>query len=480
VVLQVLGVDDYGIYSVVGGVVGMLSFLNGALSNGTSRFLTYELGKKDLKRTIITFQNSFIIHLLLAVIVFAFLETFGLWFVKNRLVISADRISAAIMAYHFSVISSCVSIVQVPYTSLIIAHEKMGIYAYLTIVDVIVKLVVVFALQLVGSVDKLSLYAFLLAVTQIMIALIYVGYCKKTFVESTLTHISFNKQLSKKILGFSSWSLIGNLSGVLSNQGMTIITNIFFSPVIVAARAISITVNNIVVGFVQNFRTAANPQIIKLYASGNVEESQKLMLTTTQYSYYLMLVIAVPVICIADVLLSLWLVEVPIYTTIFVQLIMVQSMFYTLDTCFYTGLYACGEVRQNALISPMFYILQFGIVYVLFRLGFSPITMSIVGILTTMLVSLIVKPILLNKLAGYCYSDIYRMIGKCLLTSILPLVVSAILFSQKSGNILLQMVMALLSLVITVGSIMYIGFNQQERNTLIRIILGRLTHIKNI
>ena len=280
VVLKVLGVEDYGTYQAVGGIVIMLSFVNSALSNGTSRFLTYELGTGDYEKLRKTFSSLLSLHIIIAVITVLVAETVGLWFVMNKLVIPEGRMEAALFVYHMSVLTSVITITQVPYNATIISHEKMGVYAYLSIFEVIAKLLIVYVLILFGW-DKLKLYALLLALLQIATALYYRHYCVKNFSE---THSGFtlDKSIAKEVLGYSIWNLISSISVPLKNQGLIILINMFFSPAVVTARALANQVNMAANQFIQNFRTAANPQIVKRLASGNIQGSKALLLSSTK------------------------------------------------------------------------------------------------------------------------------------------------------------------------------------------------------
>lgn len=276
VILRVLGVDDYGTYQTVGGVVAMISFLNGALSSGSSRFLTFELGRGDETRLRKTFSTTLLMHCFLALALAVVAETIGLWFVYNKLVISPDRMDAAVFAYHLSILASVITITQVPYTASIISHERMGIYAYMSIVEVTLKLAIVYLLNIINW-DKLEMYAALLCVTQIGIALFYRYYCTRRFPE---THFTWHMDCAivKNVLSYSGWNFWANASVALKNQGTLILLNMFFSPAVVAARAIANQVNMAANQFVQNFRTAANPQIVKRYAAGDFDGSKKLLL----------------------------------------------------------------------------------------------------------------------------------------------------------------------------------------------------------
>ena len=416
VILRILGVDDYGIYNAVGGIVLMLSFLNSALSNGSSRFITYELGKKDSSCLNIIFCTILNAHLLLAIIVVLIAETVGLWFVTNKLGLAADRLNAALLAYHFSVLTSVATITQVPYTATIIAHERMQIYAYASIFEVVLKLLILYLLPILGH-DRLETYAVLLFIVQIIIISIYRVYSIRKFSETKYKFI-FNKKKFQEITSFSSWSLLGNAAHALTGQGTNILLQMFFGPKLVAARAISLQVNMAANQFVNNFKLAADPQIVKYYAAGDVGTSKRLTLNTAKFSFFLMLFLCLPIYVVADPLLKLWLVIVPPYTLIFLKLIILQSLFSVFDTCFYSGLYACGRVKENALISPFILSLQFPVIYIAFKLGGSPVFLSYAGIMATLILAIIVKPLLLVKLAGYNWDDIKTVFIPCCKTAI--------------------------------------------------------------
>lgn len=474
VVLQVLGVEDFGIYNVVGGVVMLLSFLNAALSNGSSRFITYEMGNKQGNVKAI-FQSSFVAHVILAVIIVIAAETIGLWFVYNKLIIPSERLSSAVFAYHCSVLTSVVTITQVPYTALIISHERMGIYAYFSIVEAVLKLSVVFLLYR-SPFDKLMYYAILLCIVQIGIALGYRIYCIKQYAEATLGNLKADFKKIREIVSFASWSLFGNAAHALNGQGLTIITNLFFSPVVVSARALSVQVNNAAMQFIQNLSTAANPQVVKLYSSGDKKASSNLMLNTARYSFLMMLLIAVPFIVTCEEILGIWLVEIPEYTIIFVQLILVQSLFFTLDTCFYIGLYACGRVRENAIISPSLYFVQFLITYFLFSWGYSPVALSVVGVFTTFTAGVIIKPILLTLYAEYNYFEIVRVLGRCILTATITFPLPLFLLYYMHDSIFASIIKIVSGFLISLIAVLFIGLKKEETLIIKNNISKHLIH----
>lgn len=480
VVLATLGVEDYGIYQVVGGVVGMLSFLNGALSTGSSRFLTFALGKNDKDDLSKTFSTTLSIHIVLALLIVFLAETIGLWFFYHKLEIPDERMFAASVAYHLSILTSLISITQVPYGSVIIAHEKIDIYAYMSIVDVVLKLAIVYLLS-ISPWDKLIFYATLLCIIQISIALFYRIYCIRNFEESKYKFI-YDKKILKEISKFSGWSLFANLSIALNGQGTTIITNMFFSPSVVAARAIALQVNMAATQLVNNFRTAVNPQIVKRYAAGDKIGSRDLLLNSTKYSFYLMYIVAVPIILLAQPLLQIWLGQVPEYSVIFLQLVIIESLFAVFDTSLYTALYAKGQLKQNALISPLVGFIRFPVVYFLFKNGFSPVALSWAGIISNMILGLIIKPILIHKIANYQTKEILRLFidcGKVVIISVPIIYILYILIENLNLNLISNFIITGVYNVFIIGVIIfYLGINSNTRKQLITFIASKIQNHK--
>lgn len=472
VVLDILGVEDYGIYGVVGGVVGMLSFLNGTLGIGTSRFLTFALGTGDTENLRRTFSTALSIHLLLAVIIVLLAETIGLWFVYNKLVISPERLGAAVMVYHLSIISALIVITQVPYNASIISHERMKVYAYFGIIEVLLKLGIVFLLK-IGSFDKLVLYAILLLVVQIIIALFYHFYCIRNFKETKYRFI-LDKKIVKSMCSFSGWNLVANLSMTLNSQGVIILTNIFFGPAVVAAQTIVNQANTAIMQFVNNFRTAVNPQIIKTYANQQYEESKKLTLSSTRYVFYLMLLLGLPIILLADQLLHLWLTEVPPYAVIFLQLIIIQNLIDTFGASYYVPLMAAGKVKGNSIASVFLGIGRFVIVYFLFKIGFPPTTVLWAGIIAYSIYSFLIKPWLLIKNVGYQWKDFLQVLLPCLKVVFLAVPIP-ILLSYFLGTSILNCVVILITSLLSVCIVgFYVGLTPNIRDKIIAYIKSKI------
>lgn len=412
VVLDKLGVDDYGLYNVVGGVVGMLSFINGTLSIGTMRFLTTELGRKDADCLHKTFTTAFYTHLGLSLILALLLETVGLWFVYNKLVISPERLDAALIAYHISIATSIISITQVPYTSLIMAHERMGIYAYISIFEAIAKLAVVYLLS-ISNFDRLVVYAILIALVQVVVAMLYRLYCRLHFSESKL-YAYFDKSIFKSLMGFSGWNIIANLSETLKLQGYLVLLNMFFQPFVVAAQTIGNQVAGAMMQFINNFRTAINPQIIKLYAAGEYEDSKRLTLSTTVLVFDLVLLLGLPLIFVMNTIMNIWLVEVPPYAVIFTQYIIVQRILSTFDASFYIPMMAEGKIKTNSILAAFSGPGLFALLYIIYKMGGDVMWMQYTGLIVLVLFGFIIKPYLLvHDEKGYAYSDFLPCFVTC-------------------------------------------------------------------
>lgn len=370
VVLQTLGVEDYGIYGVVGGVVAMFSFLNGAMSGATSRFMTYEMGKGDERRLKETFSSALIIHIGIAILVFVLAETIGLWFLCNKLVIPEARMYAAHWVFQLSIIGMAVTVTQVPYNSAIIAHEKMDIYAYMELLNVFLKLGIVYLL-VIGNFDKLILYSLLMLAVNVIVAMSYRMYCMRHFKE---THFQpkLNKEISKGILSFSLYNLLGNVGSVVNSQGTAFVINIFFGVLFNAAASVATTVSSVVTGFASNVMTAFRPQITKCYAQEDIPQFQSLLLWSIKSILLIYALIAIPVGFGIKELLSLWLVEVPAYADIFCRLLLISIFFETLRFIVIMGIHATGKVRWVSITTGLLFCVNPVVIYLLFSLDFSP------------------------------------------------------------------------------------------------------------
>ena len=480
IILQKLGIEDFGIYQTVGGIVSLLSFIQSSLNAGTSRFLTFEIGTGNLKKLKCTFSTALITHLCLSFIVVIIAETIGLWFVCNKLVLSPDRLSAALFAYQMSIITSFISITQVPYGAIIISHERMDVYAYMSIVEVSLKLAIVYLLS-ITNLDKLKLYSSLLCILQVSTMLYYRFYCAKHYNEAKF-NFKFDKKIFKSILSYSSWNLFGHSATALATHGTTILINMFFNPSVVTGRSIANQVNFAANQFIKNFRTASNPQIIKKYAAKDYNSSKNLMINSTKISFYMMLALALPICLVSKTLLRLWLGLVPEYSVTFLQLTIITSLFMVFDASFYVPLYAKGRIKENALIVSAILSLSVITIYFLLKLGYGPETTAWVLLIDNIIISLIIKPILLIKIVGYHWHEILQVFFPCLKVSIVSIPIPIILYF--SSDILLHneitsfLVLSTISMLCVVSASWLVGIDNITRNKIIITIKQKFSSKK--
>ena len=365
IVLEMLGETDYGIYNVVGGIVTMMGFLSASLSGATSRFITFELGRDtggDVSRV---FRCALTVHYLLGAIIFLLSETVGLWFVLEKMVIPSQRLTAAIVVYQCSVVTVVIRLISTPYNALIIAHERMSAFAYISIVEIVAQLVIVFAL-LNATNDRLIVYASLLLLLQIIIRFIYMFYCKYSFSESNSRWL-WDKQLSRTFFIYAGWTLNGNLAVIGYTQGLNLLLNLFFGPAVNAARAIAVQIQTGVNQFSQNFQMALRPPIIKSYACGSLNYMHKLLISHAKYSFYLVLVIAMPILIYTEYVLQLWLVHVPAHTVAFCRLMLIISLYCTLNGHVIQAVHATGYLKNFQIAEGMLLLSVVPIAYCLLK-----------------------------------------------------------------------------------------------------------------
>ena len=412
VVLAELGISDYGLYNVVGGMVTMFTVINGSLNAGTQRFLTFELGRGDSEKLKMVFSTAITIYIILAILILFLAETVGLWFLLNKMNFELGRLHAAIWVYQFSIIACMVSVIQVPFMSALIAHEKFDIYAYMSIYDVVMKLLVVFLLSF-APFDKLIYYAFLILLVNISSAIIYNTYCRRHYEECRFSW-NFDKNTFKRMFSFSAWDVVGSMAVIGQLQGVNIVINMFCGTVVNAAYGIAKTVNNIIMAFVGNFMAATNPQIIKSYAQKHLEEMFTLVINAAKMSSYLLLIIGIPVFIELEFLLKLWLGDYPSYSPIFLRIILVQSWIQTLSEPTIKALHAIGNIKLLNLVVGSLLLLILPVTYLLLRLGYSPEIVLCVNIIPWM----IAIPIRLILLYKYCGFPIMRYIKDVILLGV--------------------------------------------------------------
>lgn len=462
VVLNTLGVTDYGIYNVVGGVIAMFSFLTNSMGAASSRYITYDLGRGEIETMKRTFGNIVTIHLLLAGIILLLGETVGLWFVLNKLQIPSERINAAIWVYQFSVFTSVLTIISVPYNAAIIAHERMKAFAYIGVVDAGLKLLIVYLL-LVIPLDKLVTYAGLLFCIQLFDRVIFGVYCTRHF-EETRTKCSFSKELFSEIFGFAFWTMNGNLAVIGYTQGLNILLNIFFGPVVNAARGVAVQVQGVVMNFCRNFQMALNPQLTKSYAQEDLVTMQRLLKLSSKFSFYLLFLLSLPLIFEAPLVLKWWLGIVPEHTVNFLRLILCSSMLVSLSNPLIISVHATGNIKKFQLIEGTMLLCIVPIAYILLKyFKIAPEYVFCVHIIVeacTQYVRMrIVLPMISMRIAVYIRSILIPILKVLVLAPILPLLIYYTI-DQSVMSFLLVCGASVLSVIV---SIYFVGCEQHER-----------------
>lgn len=472
VVLNTLGIEDYGIYNVVGGFVSMFAFFNGAMSSATQRFLSYEIGKGNFVQLKKTFNATQIIHIGIAVLIFILAETVGLWFVKNYLVIPTERMEAALWVYHFSVLSFMVTIIQVPYNATIIAHERMSVYAYVSILEVSFKLLIVFMLTWV-SYDKLKLFGILNFIVVFVIALIYRIYTRRNFEESKF-EIVRDKKLYKTMINYSSWNLFGSIASVAKGQGVNVFINMFFGSTVNAARGIAIQVQSAVQGFVSNFQMAVKPQIIKSYAEGDKEYMHSLIIRSSKFSFYLLFILSLPIMLEIDQILKLWLKTVPEYTNIFTILILIVILIDSMSDSLMTGVQASGKIKLYQAVLGSLQIAILPISFIFLNSGFSPEITLYVNIVIS-LIALIFRLLFINKLINFPIRFFLKnVVINNILIVLFSLTIPCLIKMKMDANTLRIFIITIVSIIWSLSIVYLIGFNKSEKKNIIKFIISKV------
>lgn len=465
ITLNALGVDNFGIYNVVGGVVGLFSLLSGSLSAAISRFITFELGRDNIEKLKKVFSSAVTIQVILSLIIVLLAETIGLWFLNNKLVIPADRMAAAHWVYQLSILTFVIGLISVPYNAAIIAHERMSAFAYMSVVDVFGKLLVAFSMYY-SPYDRLIHYAILLTALSLLNRLIYGVYCKKHFAECTY-QFSFDRSLLKQMFGFAGWNFIGASSAVLRDQGGNIILNMFCGPAVNAARGIAIQVSTAIQGFVSNFMTALNPQITKSYASGNHDYMMSLIYKGARFSYYILLLLSLPVIINARYILTLWLGIVPDHTVSFVQLVLIFAMSESLANPLITAMLATGNIRNYQLVVGGLQMLNLPLAYLFLRLGYPPESVFFVAIFVSVCCEIARLYMLRGMIPLSVGSFLRNVYFNVILVSIIAAIVPVLLSMVLTDDIVGFLISCICCGVCTAISILYVGFTRNERKMIV-------------
>ncbi|MCM1372622.1 MAG: lipopolysaccharide biosynthesis protein [Bacteroides sp.] len=461
VILQVLGIEDYGIYNLVGGVIAMFGFVSSSLSTATQRFITFELGKGPEANTKSVFSTCLLLHILIALIIATIADVAGTWFIANKLVIPSDRLSAAIWVFQFCILSTIVMIISVPFNAEIVAHERMSAFAMISIVEAVLKLLIVYSLMLTFF-DKLIVYGALILLTQISIQLLYYIYCKKHFEEVCFT-LRIDKTRIKEIGSFASWSILGNVSYLTYTQGLNLLLGTFFMPAVNAARGIALQVQGAVNTFVANFQTAINPQITKTYAAGQLEEMHSLVFRSSRFSFYLLLIISLPFVLEAEPILRMWLGVVPDYTVVFLRLIFITTWINSFANPLIISVKASGKIWQYESVVAVVMLLILPVSYLFLYLGVDAWVVFAVH-LAFECIAQVARISITSKLINFSQVKyVKEVLVKISLTSTVSLIIPVVFYCVLPESWSSFIIVCAASICSTLLSVWTLGLTRNER-----------------
>lgn len=470
--LDSLGVDNYGIYNVVGGLVVMFTIISGSLTTAISRFITYELGTGDNKRMQLIFSSSLLILIALSLLLALLAESVGLWFVNTYMNIPLNRVVAANWVYQLSIISFITSLLSTPYNATIIAHEKMSAFAYISVVEALLKLLIAY-LTFISPIDKLIFFACANCLVSILIRNIYTAYCHKHFGECHFT-MEFDRPLLKKMFSFAGWNFFGAGSLQLMIQGVNVLINMFFGVTVNAARGLTTTLENTIMGFVNNFTMAINPQITKSYAANEKPYMFQLIYKGAKFSFFLMMFFAIPCILEAETLLGMWLKEVPEYTAIFLRLALVASMISVLSNTMMTAMLATGDIKKYQIIVGGLGMVVFPVTWTAYALGASPQVTYLV-IIFVYILQFCVRLYLLREMIGLSTKEyLSQVLVRALLVATITYAPSYLLYKILDNSITSFLTVCASCILISITSVYILGLDKIERNYIKTIITNRL------
>lgn len=473
VVLHALGETDYGIYDVVGGVVTLLSFVNGSLAASTSRFLAYELGRGDSCRLSATFSAALNLHIGAALLVIILGETLGVWFLYNKMTIPADQMTAAFWILQFSIVTTCFTFTQVPYNASIISHENMGVFAYLGLYEGFSKLAIAYLIQLSDG-NRLVLYGLLLMINVILIQLFLRFYTHRRYSECSI-RIVRDKTLYRKLLSYSGWDIFGNVALMAQTQGLNIVLNIFYGPVLNAARAIAVQIQSGLRSFILNFLMAVRPRVVKLFAAGEYDEMYNLTFYACKIAYFMILALVLPIAFDLDWLLHAWLGDkVPPYTAAFAWVIMGIVLTDSFHLAFLMSFHAIGRIKTGNLVCGTLMILALPAGYLTLKFGMPPYSLFVV-IFVTNIICHVISWIIVHGYVRFSYRRLLGIVyGPCMLVTVLSLALPSLISAWLPQGA------ARFGILLTVGEIVYLGivymagFNHRERVSIINPLIAKI------
>lgn len=467
IVLQTLGADDYGIYSVVGGVVVLFSFLTNAMSSSTQRFLNFNLGLKDENKVSKVFNISILTHLTIFLIVLVLSESVGLWFFNTQMNIPDSRSGAAMWVYQMSVLSALLNVMVIPYRASVIASELMSVFAFVSIAEVLLKFVAVLVLPFFLA-DNLIIYSILITVVSLLVFIIYVIVCHVKLPFTKLRR-HWDKNQYKEMMSFSSWYLFGGMAMVGSKQGTNILINIYFNVAVNAAVGIANQVRSAIYGFITSFQTAFNPQIVKLYATGDHPRMLGLIFRSSKLSYLLLFVLSFPVFLYCDEILSIWLAVVPDYSSSFTRLVIISSLFDALSVPLSTAIGATGRIKYYQIFVSVVLLLNIPLIYFVLSLGVSPVYAFIINLFVNM-IAYLYRLMYIRKYVKYTYREYFlRVLFPCIKVTVLSIPIPFLIKMYYQASIVTTFAFIAVAVVVVAVCAMLFGLDEGERNYLKQI-----------
>lgn len=476
VVLEYLGETDYGIQNVVAGIVTMFAFLSNTLASASQRYFAFELGRNNISRLQKIFSLTTLLYLIVIAIIVLLAETVGIWFVNEKMCISADRLYAANVVFQLSILSFCVTIFATPYQAIIIARERMDVYALVGILDAVLHLLFVLFLQyFISNYDCLIAYGFVMLLYKCICQFLYVYYASSKFKESKFV-FCWDGSLAKEMLSYSAWNVFGAVAQICRSQGINMLISVFFLPVVNAARGIAYQVENALNVFATNFYTAVRPQVTKRYASGDVNSAMSLVYSSSKFTYFLLAFVSVPMIVFIEHIIGIWLVKVPELAPVFTKLVIIMALIDSLSNPLMTIMQATGKVKIYQLVTGTLVLLNFPISWIFLYCGYSAEYTMYVGILIA-LISLLSRLIIVKHYVGFSLRKYFKYV----LTRVVIVTFCALLISQTISVLILSDLSIFnvlssytLSVLVTIGLIYFIGLTKDEREVITQIIQKRI------
>ena len=473
IILDALGAVNYGVYNVVGSIVTMSAFLNGAISVSTQRYITFYLGKNDKHLLQKVFSSSVEIHIILAFIIAVLAETIGLWFFYNKLIIPEDRVNIAFWVFQLSVLTMAVNIINGPYNSVIIAHERMDVYAYISLGNLFLQFFLAYTLYK-SPIDKLLFYSLLLAAVQILTQLLQQWYGRRHF-EETKFRKTWDVKLIKEMATFSCWNIWGSLAGLLFGQGLNLLLNMFFGPLVNAARGIAVQVDNAINQFAKNFLVAVEPQITKSYANNELDQMHQLVFRSSKFTFFLLFFLSLPVLMETESILKLWLISVPQYTEVFIRLTLIIVIIDSVARPMMTSAAASGRVKVYQSVVGGILLAIVPLAYIILKMGGSPDSVFVVH-LVICIIAFATRVLILESLINLSVRQYCQMtIKPILLVTITSLVPTMIVKLMLPSALFSTIIICIIAVICVATSSFFIGMTGNER----KFITHKVVNVKN-